>query len=227
MNEQPIEKITLHPAGSLEVHSIFLTIQGEGPFSGRRAIFLRLAGCNLQCPMCDTEYTAKRELVTPADLVARLKKIRFPGHLVVITGGEPFRQNLGPAVKAMLQAGYAIQIETNGTAYQDLPYDRITVVCSPKTGKINRRLLQHVDALKYVIAAGNAGDDGLPLNALGHPASPYLARPPFLFDGQIYIQPEDSKDPVINQRNLDVAIENAMKHDLLLGIQLHKHLDME
>jgi len=50
MNQQPIEKQFLHPKGDLEVHSIFLTIQGEGPFTGQRAVFVRLAGCNLQCP---------------------------------------------------------------------------------------------------------------------------------------------------------------------------------
>ena len=46
---------------SLEVVDLWQTIQGEGPFAGMRAIFIRLAGCNLQCPFCDTDYTSKRE----------------------------------------------------------------------------------------------------------------------------------------------------------------------
>src|SRR3954467_9071958 len=43
---------------SLSIHSIFYTLQGEGPYSGCPAVFMRLAGCNLQCPGCDTDYTS-------------------------------------------------------------------------------------------------------------------------------------------------------------------------
>ena len=53
-NGQPIEKVQRTFDGTLEVHSIFKTIQGEGPFCGTPAVFIRLAGCNLQCPWCDT-----------------------------------------------------------------------------------------------------------------------------------------------------------------------------
>jgi 7-carboxy-7-deazaguanine synthase len=227
MNNQPIEKLALDPDGVLDVHSIFLTIQGEGPFAGRRAIFVRLAGCNLICPMCDTDYTSTREKVTPGELVDRLKKIRRPGHLIVITGGEPFRQNLRPAIELMLRVGYDVQIETNGTLYQPLPYDWITIVCSPKTGNIHKHLLPHLSALKYVVAAGKEGDDGLPLEALGNAATPFLARPSADFAGPIYIQPEDSKEPAANSANLTAAINCALDNDYTLGIQLHKHLNME
>ena len=63
-NQQLADKPVLNETGlSLQVNSIFYTIQGEGPFAGRPAIFIRLAGCNLQCPGCDTEYT-KRQTMT-------------------------------------------------------------------------------------------------------------------------------------------------------------------
>ena len=52
MNTQPTEKRT--NSQNLDITEIFFTIQGEGPFSGHRAVFIRLAGCNLQCPACDT-----------------------------------------------------------------------------------------------------------------------------------------------------------------------------
>ena len=70
-NSQPIEKRS-RDADVLEVHSIFYTLQGEGPFCGSPAIFIRLAGCNLQCPGCDTDYTSKREHLSPETIVKRL-----------------------------------------------------------------------------------------------------------------------------------------------------------
>ena len=50
INIQPIEKRELSTDGSVQVHSIFYTLQGEGPFAGQPAVFVRLAGFNLQCP---------------------------------------------------------------------------------------------------------------------------------------------------------------------------------
>ena len=104
MNQQPIEKQNLREDGILEVHSIFHTIQGEGPFTGQRAVFIRLAGCNLQCPLCDTDYTSSRWTAGPSSLLKYVREQADPGHLVVITGGEPFRQNLRPAVEEIGRA---------------------------------------------------------------------------------------------------------------------------
>ena len=69
MNQQAPEKQQLRGDGLLAVHSIFYTIQGEGPFAGETAVFVRLAGCNLQCPLCDTDYTSDRRMVGPMGLV--------------------------------------------------------------------------------------------------------------------------------------------------------------
>src|ERR1035437_6325497 len=109
MNNQPIEKQFLDPAGVLEVHHIFRTIQGEGPFTGERAIFIRLAGCNLQCPGCDTEYTSSRERVTVLGMCLHIENIAYgmsPLPLIVISGGEPTRQNLGPLCHELVKLGY-------------------------------------------------------------------------------------------------------------------------
>ena len=93
INIQPIEKIEHYGVpddGGLDVHSIFPTIQGEGPFVGQPAIFIRLAGCNLQCPLCDTEYTEGRiRLSVPVIFDAVQEHIRLFAPLIVITGGEP------------------------------------------------------------------------------------------------------------------------------------------
>lgn len=227
MNQQPPEKHTYDENGVLDVHSIFLTIQGEGPFTGRRAIFIRLAGCNLQCPMCDTEYTSGRSRMSPAEVLRTLYGILREKCLVVLTGGEPFRQNLRPLVATLLGAGYDIQIETNGTLYQDLPYSAITVVCSPKAGSVNKKLLPHIAALKYVLQHNDVQLDGLPSRALEHPNSGMLFRPPAGFGGIIYLQPADAQDQWKNSLNLGAAISSVLKHGYTLCLQTHKITGME
>lgn len=209
----------------LDVHSIFRTIQGEGPFAGRRSIFIRLAGCNLQCPGCDTEYTMGRQFMTPAQILRTIEHAH--GHLVVITGGEPFRQNIAPLVETLADAGFQVQIETNGTLFVELPWEKVTVICSPKTGSVNKQLQPHIAHYKYVLDAGSVGADGLPVAALGHPNSGVVARPHAGFSGIIYLQPMDTKRDDRNAANLDECLNSCMKHGYTLGLQLHKILAME
>lgn len=231
MNQQPIEKQSLHGKGILEVHSIFYTIQGEGPFAGRPAVFVRLAGCNLRCPLCDTDYTSNRRLVGPFGLVELVDEVNEAAHLVVITGGEPFRQNITAAVNALLDAGFQVQIETNGTLYlPGFPYDRVTTVVSPKAGTINRQLVEHpgaIAALKYVMQGDSCAPDGLPLLALAHPSSPQVARPPAAFPGTVYLQPADEKDEAKNSANLLAVVESCLDNGYTLGVQLHKIINKE
>ena len=229
MNQQPISKQQLREDGTLDVHHLFATIQGEGPFVGTPAVFVRLYGCNLQCPMCDTEYTDSKFPLSPLGLVAAVNEMRGAANLVVITGGEPMRQNLGPALRALLGAGYRVQIETNGTLFvPDLPYDQITVVCSPKAGKVDARLLPHVAAFKYVLHADSVDPtDGLPIKALGHSVATRVARPPKDFKGVTFLQPVDLADPVENKRHLEATIRSCLKYGYTLCLQTHKIINME
>lgn len=232
MNQQPPLKSVAPEDGTLLVRSIFYTIQGEGPYTGERAVFIRLGGCNLQCPQCDTDYTNNTFYSTPqniADMAKDMCADEHKGHLVVITGGEPFRQPLGPLVDKLLEVGFKVQIETNGTLYQELSFAKITVVCSPKAGSINKHLAKHIDALKYVIDADDVGCDGLPLHALGHPAEPQLARPPVDFTGTIYVQPMDegSMNVKRNAAHLNACIRSVLSEGYTLCLQTHKLIDME
>ncbi len=111
----------------LKIHSIFHTIQGEGPFSGRASAFIRLSGCNLACKFCDTEFDYY-EILSIDEILDRISSMKG---MVVITGGEPFRQTLGPLCKKLLSHGRMVQVETNGTLYNEIP-DEILIVCSPK-----------------------------------------------------------------------------------------------
>lgn len=218
------------PSGILHIHSIFPTIQGEGPFCGERALFFRLHGCNLRCPGCDTNYTSGKQVVTAGFMTTKAQDLGWRrGSLVVITGGEPLRQNVVPAINALLEAGYRVQIETNGVLCPDnLPWDdkRFSVVCSPKTSRIHETILQNALAFKYIIRAGEVDDsDGLPTRALLHKAAPRVARPPA--GSLIYVQPMDEDDPAANAFNLDAAIRSVMDHGHRLQIQVHKICNLE
>lgn len=226
-NNQPPEKLAATSPEVLSVHSIFHTIQGEGPFAGQPAVFIRLAGCNLQCPGCDTDYTSRRTTFNVYALILEVNRLRAPTtDLVVITGGEPFRQPLRLLVACLLREGYRVQLETNGSFYQDLPYDQITVVCSPKTGTINRQLEPHITALKYVLNAKDLGDDGLPERALDHGTS-RLARPTPAFKGTIYVQPYDDGGPLNNDIHHQTAVQSCLTHGYTLCLQTHKFLGLE
>lgn len=232
INIQPAEKQRLQPF--LEVHSVFYTIQGEGPFAGHPAVFIRLAGCNLQCPGCDTEYTDNRRSVSPHELVRTVEQLahddRAPGlrePLVVITGGEPFRQDIGPLVRMLASAGIRVQIETNGTLFvPGLPWDSVTIVCSPKAGKINSLLMPHIDAFKYVMSARSVDPyDGLPVLALDHTAAPRVARPA---PGKpVYIQPMDEQDDYKNRINMLACTKSSLHYGYILQLQIHKLLGVE
>lgn len=225
MNTQAPEARLNRTDGAVEIVAVFETIQGEGPFAGSPAVFVRLAGCNLRCPACDSLYTLGRNFITPLELVEWVRA-RRPSGLVVITGGEPFRQQLGPGVLALVQAGFGVQIETNGSLYwEDFPFDLATIVCSPK-GAIDRRLEPHINAWKYVISADAVDPtDGLPTSALGMPTPP--ARPQSNPPGvRVYVQPADAQDPETNMANLKAAMHSCFQFGYYLSIQTHKLLGL-
>lgn len=190
LNQQIPEAPDRDITGVVQVHSIFRTIQGEGPYTGQAALFIRLAGCNLQCPGCDTDYTSKRLPFTPTELLAAMRDVYnwtremmlmhygTPQErpLVVITGGEPFRQNIVPFTRLLLNHGYRVQIESNGVLYPGDDFkelmedfgDRLCLVVSPKTARIHPKTAQLASAYKYVLAATSVAGDGLPAVALYH-----------------------------------------------------------
>jgi 7-carboxy-7-deazaguanine synthase len=229
--QQPLPAL-YNESGTINVHSYFLTIQGEGPFCGQRALFIRLHGCNLRCPGCDTEYTSTSVAATELFMVNRAREFLPVGGLVVVTGGEPLRQNIVPQIRRLLEAGFRVQIETNGVLWiHDLSSllmlypSTLTIVCSPKTSRIHDKVLANAAAFKYVLQADNVDDDGLPLRALRHPASPRVARP--RPGATVYVQPMDEADPAANARNLAVAIASVMEHGHTLQVQVHKIINME
>jgi 7-carboxy-7-deazaguanine synthase len=245
-NNQPIEK--RHYGVFLDVHSIFYTIQGEGPFCGTPAVFIRLAGCNLQCPACDTDYTSKRRTMATDDIVAEVNELgngpygdKKRSLLVVITGGEPLRQGTGVellVLKLQQKLGCYVQIETNGTLpppmistlnTDTLERRGLYVVVSPKAGKVNKEAAEWACAFKYVMNADSVDPvDGLPTYALDHRLGHVrVARPPADFKGVIYLQPQDDYETEANKRNQDACVESCMRHGYVLQLHTHKLLGLE
>lgn len=231
-NQIPLKPTKADGGYELLLHSIFPTIQGEGPFAGVPATFIRLGGCNLQCPGCDTEYTEGNQMVPFMEIVDRVFDAGIsPAKLIVITGGEPFRQDISFLVNWLLRCALRVQIETNGT----LPpregsgmmweHPNLTIVCSPKTGSIHKKIFDRADAFKYVAKAGEISFiDGLPHHALDLKGKP-LARP--RPGAKVYIQPMDEKSRAANTANREACKQSAMKFGHTLCIQMHKIIGVE
>jgi len=233
VNHQTPVKADRHDDGSLLIHSIFLTIQGEGPNVGQPAIFVRLAGCNIQCPGCDTEYTGDAvqhmDFHTLTDAIEQYSHDHNP--LVVITGGEPLRQNIIPFLNWLAKHRYRTQLETNGTlgidkrALSDDARYNLEIVCSPKTPKVVESLQEFIIAYKYVVNQGDIDPvDGLPLGVLGLHVRP--ARPHSGYRKKVYVQPADEYDPARNKRNLDTAVNICLTYGHTLCLQTHKYINM-
>ena len=95
-----------------KVNEIFLSLQGEGYNQGKKVIFIRLAGCNLNCSWCDTCYEKFSEY-SSSEIIEVISK--FNCKSVIITGGEPTIQNLENLLENLKKLDYWIAIETNGT----------------------------------------------------------------------------------------------------------------
>jgi hypothetical protein len=91
---------------------IFNTVQGEGQLLGVPMTFLRLAGCSVGCPGCDTDYTVAERL-TVAEIVERLQRLRRR-RWVWLTGGEPTDHPIGDLVTALRREGYLVAMATAG-----------------------------------------------------------------------------------------------------------------
>ena len=150
---------------SYAVKEMFLTLQGEGVQAGRRAVFVRFAGCNLWsgreqdratavCRFCDTDFVGTDGLgggkfADAAALVAAIERFWGEGsarRFVVLTGGEPMLQVDDALVDALHDAGFEIAIESNGTLAVHPGIDWVCI--SPKAG--SETVQRHGDELKLV-----------------------------------------------------------------------------
>ena len=114
----------------MRVNEIFYSIQGEGYYAGHAAVFVRFSGCNLQCPFCDTDFKAYKEM-TAKEILDAIKDLTTDCKFVVLTGGEPTLQVTDELVSLLHDKGFYITMETNGTHAIPVGIDWTT--CSPKS----------------------------------------------------------------------------------------------
>lgn len=221
------------------VKSIFKTLQGEGHFAGRPAIFLRFVGCNLwsgeentrardaeknlaSCPLfCDTDFRAEgSKAFNLSDLVEEIKSAAGSIRFCVITGGEPFLQADAALIRSLHESGFFVSIETNGTksigsAFSDdegfAPPDWI--VCSPK---IKDPIIEYFHELKVVVPKYSPSDFEFLVKRMKttNEGGPYL-----------WAQPEDGKDlKEATQKAINFCLENPIWR---VSVQTHKVLGIE
>ncbi len=210
---------------SYAVKEIFLTLQGEGVHAGRRAVFLRFAGCNLWtgreedrttavCQFCDTDFVGmdgenggRYDADALASKVAELWGEGSDHRYVVMTGGEPMLQVDDAVVDALHAKAFTLAIESNGTI---ATHPRIDWVCiSPKAGS---EVVQRIgNELKLVWP---------------QPGSDTAEMECWDFENHL-IQPMDSGDESINRFNIKAATAFVNAHPKWrLSLQNHKILGL-
>lgn len=215
-----------HDGLQLDVQEIFATFQGEGPYVGYPAVFLRLGGCNLACDFCDTEFDSFSSMKLE-EIIAKILQLakneegdqfakKIIRNLVVITGGEPLRQPIERLCQKLIEHEFLVQIETNGTIFRDLPQG-VKIICSPKntgTGyhKIRADLLARIDAFKFIISASR-----LQYLSIAEVGQSELKIP-------VYLQPMDEYDAEKNRQNMAKVLELATKNGARVSLQMHKVL---
>lgn len=196
----------------MRVNEIFYSLQGEGRYSGTPAVFVRLSGCNLRCPFCDTRHE-DGTVMSEAEVVEAVK--RYPAKHVVITGGEPSLQLTPGLVDALHAAGRYVAVETNGT--HPLPENVDWVTLSPKGA--------YVDGAEVVLT--RADEVKVVYDGVHDPAAQIASLDPRL-TGLAFLQPMDTGDAgrnaAIRQQTVDYCLKYPQWH---LSLQIHKILNIQ
>ncbi|RUO77257.1 7-carboxy-7-deazaguanine synthase QueE [Idiomarina seosinensis] len=219
------------------INEIFETLQGEGTFTGVPSIFIRLQGCPVGCPWCDTQHTWETNAedqvsiasmlskdsassawaeMTAEDIVDTFRTQGYQAKHVVITGGEPAMFDLLPMAEALEANGLQLQIETSGT-FELLVSERTWVTVSPKLDMpggylVRPDCMSRANEIKHPVAMQKHIDA---LDAL-------LARSQLRDDVQICLQPISQRP-----RATELAMKTCIARNWRLSVQLHKYLNIE
>ena len=198
-----------------KVNEIFYSLQGEGFWTGTPMVFIRLSGCNLRCPFCDTDHSEFRLMTVDAIIKAVNKVDPENCGYVCITGGEPLLQLGTDLIDALHRFYYNVHVETNGT--RPVPQGVDWVTLSPKEdvrfiGPAAKVVLSEAHEVKLVY-------DGISTEAAVEKWAQFPAKWHFL-------QPCDTSDPARNARILKETVSYIKNHPgaWRLSLQTHKLL---
>ncbi|HEX3466572.1 MAG TPA: 7-carboxy-7-deazaguanine synthase QueE [Candidatus Elarobacter sp.] len=187
----------------LQLAEIFYSLQGEGTWTGTPAVFVRLAGCNLSCTFCDTDY-ALAFVATVDEVVARVRELGGDCPMVILTGGEPLAQReTGALIDALRADGRRVHIESNGTLPAPLP-DDVWLTVSPKE-RLAPEMARRANEAKLIVD--------------GRVPEEWIAE--FPHTTRVFLQPEGNKPA-----NVALAVEAAKRDPgrLRLSLQTHKFI---
>lgn len=189
----------------------FLTVQGEGAYTGAAAWFIRLGGCDVGCAWCDVKESWDVDAHPQVDAGALVDEAVASGApICVITGGEPAMHNLVALTQGLKAAGIRTHIETSGTHALTGMWDWVTF--SPKRFKAPLdSIYDQTDELKVIVV--NRKD-----LEWGRDHAARLTQP-----ARLYFQPEwDRRDQV-----LEYTVEYVQAHpEWRIGLQTHKYLGL-
>ena len=126
-----------------KINEIFYSLQGEGYYVGKPAVFIRFSGCNLKCDFCDTQHQ-QGKLMEDTEIIEQV--LSYTAKMIVLTGGEPSLQIDNHFLMLLHQHNKYVCIETNGI--MPLPDELDWITCSPKAG--TDIVLTRMDELKLV-----------------------------------------------------------------------------
>ncbi len=218
-----------------KINEVFESIQGEGSYTGVPAIFLRLQGCPVGCPWCDTRHTwtvsLDKELSQQAvmaqgqetdnwfsassdDLWRLYRDKGYQARHIVITGGEPCMYDLTVLTGEFIQRGFSVQIETSGT-FAVRAHPKVWVTLSPKVDMpggyaVRDDVLLRANEIKHPVAREKHIDE---LKAL-------LARQ--AVDAPVYLQPISQQ-----KRATELCIQQCIANNWRLSLQTHKFIGIE
>jgi 7-carboxy-7-deazaguanine synthase len=148
------------PAGTLLIHEIYRSLQGESTFAGLPCVFIRLTACNLRCVYCDTPHAFVQGEVLDLERIVALA-LELGDELVEITGGEPLLQpEVYPLMTRLADAGKTVLLETSGAIDTHTVDARVHIILDVKTpgsGEVQSNVwsnlgqLKPIDEVKFVV----------------------------------------------------------------------------
>ena len=153
--ERRLRPLAGRPEGTLVVHEVYRSLQGEGTLAGLPCVFVRLTACHLRCVYCDTSHAFSRgKTMTMDDLVDRTLSLAMPGDLVELTGGEPLlHPEAFPLMTRLADLGRTVLLETSGACDIEPVDPRVRVILdlkTPASGESGANLFENLGRLKPI-----------------------------------------------------------------------------